>query len=114
MNSIFIIQPYKQNGIWAFDDPVVGLVREPFVGNINLMIDRLTIYINNAKDGFNLLFSAEPFVGWEIELHLSCEEYFGNWYFCPKYNLEGWLCPALFKYFSKAPKKLFASTKGIC
>ena len=23
------------------------------------------------------------------------------------YNLEGWLCPALFKYFDKAPPELY-------
>lgn len=36
------------------------------------------------------------------------EEYGGNWYWCPQLELEGWLCPALFMYFEKAPTKLFA------
>jgi hypothetical protein len=31
MNSIHVIHPYKHAGVWAFDDPAVGLVREPFV-----------------------------------------------------------------------------------
>jgi len=30
----------------------------------------------------------------------------GNWYFCPQLNMEGWLCPALFRYFGEAPKRL--------
>ncbi|MGH8020425.1 MAG: hypothetical protein ACREIA_19505, partial [Opitutaceae bacterium] len=36
------------------------------------------------------------------------EEYEGSWYFSPTYGIEGWLCPALFKYFDKAPAKFYA------
>jgi hypothetical protein len=31
LNTLRVIFPYKQYGVWAFDDPSVGLVREPFV-----------------------------------------------------------------------------------
>jgi hypothetical protein len=31
MNAINVIVPYKHNGTWVFDDPGVGLRREPFV-----------------------------------------------------------------------------------
>jgi putative methionine-R-sulfoxide reductase with GAF domain len=31
-NSIFVIKPYKWEGMWVFDDPKLGLVKEPFVG----------------------------------------------------------------------------------
>ena len=30
-NSLMVISPYYDNGTWVFDDPRVGLVREPFV-----------------------------------------------------------------------------------
>ena len=30
-NSIFVIKPYKWNGMWVFDDERVGLDKEPFV-----------------------------------------------------------------------------------
>ena len=33
-NAIFIIKPYKWEGMWVFDDPSVGLVKEPFVGGM--------------------------------------------------------------------------------
>ena len=33
-NSLFIIRPYKHSGMWVFDDPAVGLVREPFVSSV--------------------------------------------------------------------------------
>ena len=31
MNEINVISPYKHHGMWVFDDPDVGLNREPFV-----------------------------------------------------------------------------------
>jgi hypothetical protein len=36
----------------------------------------------------------------------------GNWYFSPQFQLEGWLCPALFKYFEAAPQKIYAQVKA--
>ena len=38
-NSIFVIKPYKWEGLWVFDDDRVGLVREPFVAGADRMID---------------------------------------------------------------------------
>jgi hypothetical protein len=107
-NSIFIISPYKYYGTWVFDDPRVGLVREPFVAGIPEMIDKLVKDIPNADKGFRLLFSASPFPGYTIKLTWVREERGGNWYFCEGYDSEGWLCPALFKYFDKAPKEIYA------
>ena len=61
MNRIGLIVPYKYEGTWVFDDPAVGLRREPFVAGIDTMIDRLVASIPNAEAGFRLLFSASPF-----------------------------------------------------
>jgi hypothetical protein len=36
-------------------------------------------------------------------LRVKAQESGGNWYYCPQLDIEGWLCPALFKYFEKAP-----------
>jgi hypothetical protein len=47
-NSIFVIKPYKWEGLWVFDDPNVGLVKEPFVGGADTMIDRATAHIPDA------------------------------------------------------------------
>ena len=38
-NSIFVIKPYKWNGMWVFDDERVGLDKEPFVAGADTMID---------------------------------------------------------------------------
>jgi hypothetical protein len=107
-NSIFVIRPYKYYSTWVFDDPAVGLVREAFVSGADTIIERLVADIPGAKDGFTLTFSAQPFPGHQIQLERVREESGGNWYYCPDLTMEGWLCPALFKYFKAAPEHLYA------
>jgi hypothetical protein len=107
MNTIAVIVPYRYEGMWVFDDPKVGLNREPFVAGIDTMIDRLVASIPAAEKGFRLLFSATPFPGYTVNLEWRREEYGGNWYYSPQFDMEGWLCPALFKYFEKAPPELY-------
>lgn len=108
MNAISVLAPYQYEGMWVFDDPAVGLRREPFVLGIDTMIDRLVAQIPDASGGFRLLFSPMPFPGYMARLEWRREEHGGNWYWCPDYQVEGWLCPALFKYFDAAPKELYA------
>jgi hypothetical protein len=36
----------------------------------------------------------------------------GNLYYSKDLNLEGWLCPALLKYFAAAPAELFVQVKA--
>ncbi len=111
MNAISVLFPYKHEGLWVFDDPDVGLRREPFVSGIDEMITRLVAPIPNAEKGFKLLFSPAPFPGHTVKLEWRREEYGGNWYFCPQLGIEGWLCPALFKYFDKAPAELYGKVE---
>src|SRR5687768_15920690 len=112
MNSLFVISPYRYNGIWVFDDPAVGLVREPFVSGIDLMIDRLVADIPNTAEGFRLIFSPTPFPGYTVKLEWRRAEYGGNWYYSPQYQMEGWLCPALFKYLKEAPRELYGRAEA--
>ena len=102
-----VIAPYKWDGTWVFDDPAVGLMKEPFIAGIDTMIDRITADIANAELGFRAVFSAQPFPGYTEKLEWRREESGGNWYYSPHYEMEGWLCPALFKYFDKAPTALY-------
>ena len=110
-NALFVIEPYQWNGIWVFDDPRVGLVQEPFVSGMPEIIDRAVQEIPDAAKGFTLIFSADPFPGATVELDWVREEMGGNWYKWTKTGQEGWLCPALFKYFDAAPRKLYAQAK---
>ena len=107
MNSIIAIHPYKNEGLWVFDDDSVGLLREPSVSGADAIIERLVEGIPNAKQGFTLLFSASAFPGYQAELEWRREDMGGNWYYSPALDIEGWLCPALFNYFKQAPKKIY-------
>jgi len=106
-NAMMVIHPYRYQGSWVFDDERVGLVREPFVMGVPAMIDALAAKIPGAEHGFRLLFSAQPFPGFQEELGWVRSEYEGNWYRSATFNAEGWLCPALFHYFDKAPEKIY-------
>jgi hypothetical protein len=106
-NAMMVIQPYRYLGMWVFDDERVGLIQEPFVMGIPAMIDAVVANIPSAEDGFRLLFSAKPFPGFQEELVWVRAEYEGNWYRRRKGEAEGWLCPALLKYFDKAPERIY-------
>src|SRR5436190_19425019 len=106
-DALHVIFPYQDQGQWMFDDEATGLVREPFVFGIDTMLDLLTEQIPNAADGVKVLFSHAPFPG-ALELIWVRPEMDGNWYRCPDLrDLEGWLCPAMYRYFEKAPPRLY-------
>jgi hypothetical protein len=109
MNALFVIFPYKEHGVWVFDDERVGLTREPFVAGADTILDVLTANLPQAEHGVRLVFSAAPFPGYTARFVLERSEYGGSWYRWPEKGMEGWLCPALFKYFDKAPPELFVS-----
>ncbi len=106
-NSIMVLAPYRYHGTWAFDDPDVGLVREPFVAGIPEMIDTLVADIPNADKGFRLTFSASEFPGYQKKLTWLRGDKQGNWYRLEGSTKEGWICPQLFKYYQEAPKELY-------
>ena len=114
-NALMVIQPYWSSGTWVFDDPAAGLVREPFVAGVPEMIDRLVENIPNARLGFRLLFSAAPFPGYQTEFERDRADVGGTWYHTipPQPPMEGWLCPALFKYFENAPQRIYVKAEPL-
>ncbi|SNS24556.1 hypothetical protein SAMN05421770_101161 [Granulicella rosea] len=113
MNQINVIAPYKYLGIWVFDDPKKGLVQEAFVGGADTILDLLTQSIPHAEKGFVLLFSSHVFPGFQHHLTWRREEKGGNVYCVSDLKLEGWLCPALLRYFGHAPAELFIQLKSL-
>ena len=107
VNALLVIAPYKYQGAWVFDDPAVGLSREPFIAGIDTMIDRAVADIPNAEKGFRAIFSASPFPGANWKLEWRRGESGGNWYYSDQFKMEGWLCPALLKYFPTAPREIY-------
>ena len=112
-NQILVIAPYWHAGTWVFDDPDRDLQQEPFVEGIPQMINDLVQDIPNAREGFRLLFSLAPFPGYQRQLAWVREEMQGNWYRADEPPMEGWLCPALFKFFESAPQQLFVKAEPI-
>ncbi len=106
-NSLLVIAPYQWGGTWVFDDERVGLLREPFVGGVPEMIDVLVADIPDASEGFRLTFSARPFPDYEKKLTWSRSDGTGNYYTLDDPPMEGWLCPALFKYYDEPPAELY-------
>lgn len=122
-NTMQAIAPYwcAQTQTWVFDDDSVGLRREPFVEGIPEMIDDLVQDIPDARDGFRLIFSETPFPGYQRRLTWVYEELGGNWYRLAKepddvaghLSQQGWLCPALFKYFDRAPQNIYVKAESL-
>lgn len=113
-NAIMVIAPYRYNGTWVFDDDAVGLRREPFVAGVPQMIDALVKDIPDAKGGFRLLFSANPFPGSQKKLTWVRGDALGNYYRLDDPPMEGWICPAMFRYYKTPPRSLYvrAEPKG--
>lgn len=115
-NSLFTIAPYRTRwGSWVFDDEKRGIIGEPLIAGIDDMLDAVSAALPGKPDALSIVFSTVPFPGFDLRLNWVCEDerQVGNIYHCPELGIEGWLCPALFKYFDSAPKTLFAQFKPI-
>lgn len=114
-NSISVIMPYLWNGVWVFDDPARGLDKEALVSSVPEMIERVCAQkgIPNPSAGFVVIFSARPFPDADVVLdHVRPDEHGeGNWYRLSGTQMEGWLCPALLKYFPSAPRRIYLQVK---
>ena len=110
-NSINVLKPYKWESMWVFDDDRTSLVREPFVAGVPEILETLLheqgIPLEEAEKGFRLIFSASPFPGHQLAATRAEEEGGGRWYEESTSKARGWLCPALFKYFTTAPENLY-------
>ena len=113
MNAVSVIFPYRLEGVWVFDDASAGLVRDRYQRGRHIL-DVLTEHIPEAAKGFKIIFSAKPFPGYTARFVWTRTECGGNWYRWPERKMEGWLCPALLKYFESPPKEIFvpASAKS--
>jgi len=112
MNSIAIINPYFYRGTWVFDDLEHGLIREAFVAGSDRIITEMVSNIPDAVRGFSMIFSAEPFPGHQYRFDWRREQMKGNVYYSPDFDMNGWLCAALFHYFEKTPQHIYVQVKA--
>jgi hypothetical protein len=109
--KIYTIIPYWDEDTWVFDDPAVGLVKEPFVRGASEMITAMlgVSNVTNAKAGFCMTFTNAG-GGFRLERREPAD---GGWYYyCPQIKMEGWLCPALYLYFEEAPVRLSCTMRN--
>lgn len=137
--STMTLYPYKWYGMWVFDDEATGLTREAFVAGADRVMDFLSRKLPQAGRGFKLTFGAKPFDGHQVSMtwvhgnknnstiipvrqskvQVGTDEIFeighnhGNTYWCVEAQCDCWLCPALFKYFPKAPPALYARADAV-
>lgn len=113
-NVLNVIYPYCYNGMWVFDDEQVGLNREPFVGGADVIIEYALKAkgIENPESGFQLMFSGVPFPDYDFTLTWVRGDNGGNYYWIDAFQMEGWLCPALFRYFESAPQNIYVQFKA--
>jgi hypothetical protein len=95
----------------VFDDARVGLHQEPFISGADTMIDKAVSSIPDADRGFLMVFSSTPFPGHQLKLEWRRNDGGGDWYYSPQLQQEGWLCPALLKYFERAPREIYVQVK---
>jgi hypothetical protein len=107
-NSLFTLDPYwTEGGSLVFDDLDRDLIAEPFVCNIDEMLAAAAALSGvDPTCGFRVRFSASSFPTSKFSLLWQREEYGGNTYWSPELEQEGWLCPALYKYYEDAPWEL--------
>src|SRR5438128_2136790 len=97
--------------MWVFDDPAVGLTREPFIAGIDTMIRQSCLRYSRCAEGLSRDFQRTPFPGSQFKLEWRRAESGGNWYYSDQFKMEGWLCLALLKYFPKAPREIYVKVE---
>lgn len=112
-NALLVIEPYRSGKTgWRFDEPRLHLKGEPFILGIPEMIDKMVEGIPGSDKSVRLIFSQREFPGWQFRLDHRRAQDAGNWYYNEKCQMEGWLCPALFKFFPRAPQHIYAKAEA--
>ena len=114
-NDVSAISAYRDNGFWVFDDESRGLDKEPFVAGADILMDYMSGRIlDESKNSVNFYFAKRPLPDFDVKLtrHKS-DGHDGTYYFVdfPGFNADKggpiWLCPALLKFFRKAPRNIY-------
>lgn len=101
-NQIFVLHPYKYNGLYVFDKEEWGTVKEVFVPSATEFLRVLS----GDRQEFNLLFSTSPFpASHKVDLIETDES--GSLYNSKELGMTMWLCPYLFMFYSQAPEHIY-------
>ena len=131
-NSITEIVPFRLQGIWWFyDDKEMvfadipekcDAISPPTSGHEAgdskqtahpELIGVLAQNIRDSDSGFRLIFSTKPFEGYQKKLLWLSGDPDGNYYALDNPAIEVWICPEMFKHYSKTPKTLYVQAEPI-
>lgn len=109
MSSIFLIKPYKIKDSWFFDDQKRDIYERPFAKGVNSILQGVSDDLKTER--IKIIFSSSPFNGYQYSFTCMKPEESGYWYKCDQTSNNGWLRSGLFKYFDRAPEKLYVQFK---
>jgi hypothetical protein len=110
MNQLMTLEVYKFGKMWAFDDEARGLLREPFIAGMDKILDAIAKKLKARR--ISVTFSGSKFPGFNYTLNKAASESGGVWYICEELGMKGWLCPAMFKYFTTAPGRIYIKAEA--
>ena len=108
---IHAIEPFRYHGLLFLRDSAVDLHQQSLVSGAYIMMEKLARAIPDAEAGFVLLFSAAPFPGYQVHLEWQRSQSGGYWYHSRELREDGWLTPALLKYFPEPPPDIYVQAK---
>ena len=106
-NAVNILDIYRtKNGVWCFNDEDLDIIAEPFVGEINDMIDMYA----KGKEELTIYISKEPILNGTLSL-TRVEDEFEGMYRLDGTDIVGWLCPCLLRYFPNYINNIYVRIK---
>jgi len=102
----FSVKPYTINKLWFFDDLKNGLIKEALTDGVPEVIIR-ACQKSNPIQNIEVHFADFRFGRFCLDFQKPLRN--GNLYSWKEENLKCWFCPALLKYFTKPPKKIWFS-----
>ncbi len=104
LNTYYHIRPYQSNGLWFFDDPKVGLIKEGLTDGVPEVLVGACLKCGIDPSGFLLRFSPDDL--FEFHLKLSGRLRNGHLYLWLEGDINCWFCPALLRYFNSPPENI--------
>jgi len=105
-NQVNVIHPFLKHGVWVFNDEEVGLHEEPFVSNVNPIIELVVGNKTSFTAFISHSFIPEEQIVLQQLLDSDNSDIGDGWYQMKGTELVCWLCPATLKFFEKYPDEI--------
>lgn len=103
----YTIRPYREDHLWMFDDPKVGLFREGLRQGTPEVLMRACELRGIEPVGFVAAFSVQQKIAAMHRLDLRGPVWNGTQYYWHDQQMLCWFCPALLRYFTEPPTQIW-------